>query len=595
MAPAMGGLIPESFIDELLGRLDIVEVIERHVPLKRAGREYQACCPFHDEKTPSFTVSPQKQFYHCFGCGAHGSVIGFLMNYEGLEFVDAVEDLARHAGLTVPREASRKAQPAAGLYEVMELAASFYQDQLTRSQEAIDYLKKRGLSGEIAKEFGVGFVPGGWHNLMEHFDRDGKRLLGDKKKLSLLQRAGLLSEGKSGTYDKFRHRIIFPIHDRRGRVIGFGGRALDDDGPKYLNSPETELFHKGRELYGLYLARKSQAKLDQIIVVEGYMDVVALAQFGFRNCVATLGTATTGDQAELLFRAASEVVFCFDGDKAGRKAAWRALEATLSRLREGRQAKFLFLPDGEDPDSMVRSQGAGAFAALLDAAQPLSEFFFDHFTIAVNMTSIDGRAKLVELARPQLDLIPPGVFHDMMFSHLESLAQHRLVGSPNLSPGAIGKGPFSRKPVQQRTPMRLALAHLVQNPSLAAIAGDMNRFSGCDLPGIEIYRELIDFCSKHPNMTTAQLLEFWHEHPARTHLITLATWQFPGEEKLLEQEFLDAVTGVELQWTELQIAQTPKIVDLGPDEKATLLQLQQHRQALIEVLQGEITQTGVSG
>ena len=415
----MGGLIPESFIEELLGRLDIVEVIERHVPLKRAGREYQACCPFHDEKTPSFTVSPQKQFYHCFGCGAHGSVIGFLMNYEGLEFVDAVEDLARHAGLTVPREASRKAQPSAGLYEVMESAASFYQDQLKNSPEAIDYLKKRGLSGDIAKEFGVGFAPGGWSNLME-------RLGGDEKKRSLLKRGGLLSEGKSGAYDKFRHRIMFPIHDRRGRVIGFGGRALDDDGPKYLNSPETELFHKGRELYGLYLARKSQAKLDQIIVVEGYMDVMALAQFDFRNCVATLGTATTDDQAELLFRAASEVIYCFDGDRAGKKAAWRALEATLPRLREGRQAKFLFLPDGEDPDTMVRGQGVGAFTALLDAAQPLSEFFFDHFTAAVDMASIDGRAKLVELARPQVEKIPPGVFHDMMFSRLEVLAQHRL-------------------------------------------------------------------------------------------------------------------------------------------------------------------------
>jgi len=293
----MGGLIPESFIEELLGRADIVEVIERRVPLKRAGREYQACCPFHDEKTPSFTVSPQKQFYHCFGCGAHGSAIGFLMNYEGLEFVDAVEDLARHAGLEVPREASQKPRPSAGLYELMESAAAYYQGELKQSQAAIDYLKQRGLSGEVSREFGIGFAPAGWDKLL-------KRLGSDEKRVSLLQRAGMLSQGKSGTYDKFRHRIMFPIHDRRGRVIAFGGRALDDDGPKYLNSPETELFHKGRELYGLYLARKSQAKLDRIIVVEGYMDVVALAQFGFRNCVATLGTATNSEQAELLFLAA---------------------------------------------------------------------------------------------------------------------------------------------------------------------------------------------------------------------------------------------------------------------------------------------------
>jgi len=576
----MGGLIPESFIEELLGRADIVEVIERRVPLKRAGREYQACCPFHDEKTPSFTVSPQKQFYHCFGCGAHGSAIGFLMNYEGLEFVDAVEDLARHAGLEVPREASQKPRPSAGLYELMESAAAYYQGELKQSQAAIDYLKQRGLSGEVSREFGIGFAPAGWDKLL-------KRLGSDEKRVSLLQRAGMLSQGKSGTYDKFRHRIMFPIHDRRGRVIAFGGRALDDDGPKYLNSPETELFHKGRELYGLYLARKSQAKLDRIIVVEGYMDVVALAQFGFRNCVATLGTATNSEQAELLFRAADEVIFCFDGDRAGRKAAWRALEATLPRLREGRQAKFLFLPEGEDPDTMVRSKGAETFSALLDEAQPLSGFLFDHFTAEVDMSSIDGRARLVELARPQVDQIPPGVFHDMMFSRLEALAQHRLDDSRGKPPLPGGTAPIGRKPAQKRTPMRIALAHLVQNPKLSSEAGDAGALSGCDLPGVDIYRELVDFCAKRPNMTTAQLLELWREHPAYSHLGTLATWQLPGEEKQHAQEFRDAVTGLELQWTEARISRMPKIVDLGPEERATLLQLQQHRQTLIEALQGE--------
>jgi len=575
----MSGLIPESFIEELLGRIEIVDLIEGRVPLKRAGREFQACCPFHDEKTPSFTVSPQKQFYHCFGCGAHGSAIGFLMNYEGLEFVDAVEELARLAGLEVPREASQKARPSAGLYELMESATAYYQAQLKENQEAIDYLKQRGLSGEISREFAIGFAPAGWDNLL-------KRLGSDDKRVSLLQRAGMLSQGKSGVYDKFRHRIMFPIHDRRGRVIGFGGRALDDDGPKYLNSPETELFHKGRELYGLFLARKSQAKLDRVIVVEGYMDVVALAQFGFRNCVATLGTATTGDQAELLFRAADEVIFCFDGDPAGRKAAWRALETTVPKLREGRQARFLFLPEGEDPDTMVR-KGSDAFSALLDEAQPLSEFFFDHFTAAVDMSSIDGRARLVELARPQIDKLPPGVFHDMMFSRLEALAQHRLDDSRGKFSVDAAKVPIGRKPAQQRTPMRLALAHLVQNPKLASKAGDASVFSECDLPGIEIYLELVDFCAKRPNMTTAQLLELWRENPAQSHLETLATWQLPGEEEQLAQEFRDAVTGIELQWTETQIGRMPRIVDLNPDEKTILLQLQQKRQTLIQALQGE--------
>jgi len=579
----MGGLIPDSFIEELLGRTDIVEIIERRVPLKRAGREFQACCPFHDEKTASFTVSPQKQFYHCFGCGAHGSAIGFLMNFEGLEFVDAVEDLAHHAGLEVPREVTRTAKPSADLYEILESAALFYQEELKNSPEAVAYLKKRGLSGEIAKEFGIGFAPQGWDKLITRLGTDSNRL-------ARLKRSGMLSQGKSGEYDKFRHRIMFPIHDRRGRVIGFGGRALDDDGPKYLNSPETELFHKGRELYGLYLARKSQAKLDRILVVEGYMDVVALAQFGFANCVATLGTATTGDQAELLFRAADEVVYCFDGDRAGRKAAWRALEATLPRLREGRQARFLFLPEGEDPDSMVRQLGAEAFSSRLDQAQPLSGFFFDHFTQAVDMESIDGRAKLIELTKPLLDKIPEGVFHDMMISRLETLARHRISERSERAVKPSKPTRTSSKPVQQRTPMRVALAHLVQNPALASVAGGMEAFDGCDLPGFEIYRELVDFCAKSPNMTTAQLLELWHDHPAQSHMNTLATWQLPGDESRMAREFRDAVTRLELQWTEAQVARMPKIVDLALEERQKLLSLQRRRQELISDLQGEETE-----
>jgi DNA primase len=577
----MAGLIPDSFIEELLGRTDIVEIIERRVPLKRSGREFQACCPFHDEKTPSFTVSPQKQFYHCFGCGAHGSAIGFMMNFEGLEFVDAVEDLAHHAGLEVPREASRAARPSAGLYEILEAAAAFYQEQLKNSPEAVAYLKQRGLSGEVAQTFGIGFAPSGWDKLIT-------RLGTDEKRRARLKSTGMLSQGKSGEFDRFRHRIMFPIHDRRGRVIGFGGRALDEDGPKYLNSPETDLFHKGRELYGLYLARKSQAKLDRILVVEGYMDVVALAQFGFENSVATLGTATTGDQAELLFRAADEVVYCFDGDRAGRKAAWRALEATLPRLREGRQARFLFLPEGEDPDSMVRKQGAEAFAEQLDDSQALSEFFFEHFTRDVDMGSIDGRARLVEQAKPLMDKIPGGVFHDMMLSRLESLAQHRIAGRGANRFRQAGSATAAGKPAQQRTPMRMALAHLVQNPSLAADARKLDAFEGCDLAGFEIFRELVDFCAKSPNMTTAQLLELWHDHAAQSHLNTLATWQLPGEESRLAQEFTDAVTGLELQWTDAQIARMPKIVDLGLEERKKLLLLQQRRQELIEALQGEV-------
>lgn len=574
----MGGLIPESFIEELLGRVDIVELIERHVPLKRSGREYHACCPFHDEKTPSFTVSPQKQFYHCFGCGAHGSAISFMMKYEGLEFIDAVEELARHAGLTVPRDAGAKQRPEESLYDILDAANHYYRSQLGQHAEASEYVHKRGLSAEIIREFDIGFAPAGWNGLLSHIGSG-------KEKEALLQRAGLLSQGKGGSYDKFRHRIMFPIHDRRGRVIAFGGRALADDGPKYLNSPETELFHKGRELYGLYKARKSQAKLERMIVVEGYMDVVALAQFGFGNCVATLGTATTGDQAELVFRAADEVVYCFDGDSAGRKAAWRALEATLPRLREGRQARFLFLPDGEDPDSMVRAHGAEAFAGLIAAAQPLSEYFFNHFMAMVDMESIDGRAKLVDLARPQLQALPEGVFRDMMLAQLEKLARHRL--QPAHDPAALHRARERSRDagqLQQRTPIRLALAHLVQNPALAPLVSERQKLPECDLQGMEIYREIIDFCAKHPNMTTAQLLELWRDHPAQPHLRTLATWPLKGESSQQAQEFKDALIGLELEWTRVLRARMQKIVSLSEQEKQLHSELLQREQELKQLL-----------
>ncbi|HLF31572.1 MAG TPA: DNA primase [Xanthomonadales bacterium] len=577
----MGGLIPESFIEELLGRIDIVELVERHVPLKRHGREFQACCPFHDEKTPSFTVSPQKQFYHCFGCGAHGSAIGFLMNYEGLEFIDAVEELARHAGLSVPREASAKPRPEESLYSTLEAASRYYQEQLRAYPEATAYLEKRGLSGEIAQEFGIGYAPAGWDGLVNH-------LGGSKEKMALLRRAGLLSEGKSGAYDKFRQRIMFPIHDRRGRVIAFGGRTIGEDGPKYLNSPETELFHKGRELYGLYRARKNQGRLQRMIVVEGYMDAVALAQYGFHNCVATLGTATTGDHAETALRAADEVVYCFDGDNAGRTAAWRALESTLPRLREGRQARFLFLPDGEDPDTMVRTRGAQAFAGLVDAALPLSEFFFNHFTAQVDMESIDGRARLVELAQPLLQTLPEGIFREMMQAELQALARYRPDDAKPRAPASrVHPRPRDAAQLQQRTPLRLALAHLVQNPSLARLVSEQQKLDSCELQGMEIYREVVDFCVKHPNMSSAQLLELWREHPAQPHLKTLATWPLEGEDVHRAQEFKDALTSLELQWTEVQIARMQRTVDQNTDQKSLQLELLSRRQDLIRTLAGE--------
>ncbi|MCW8926605.1 MAG: DNA primase [Xanthomonadales bacterium] len=575
----MSGLIPDSFIEELLARSDVVDVIERRVPLKRVGHEFQACCPFHNEKTPSFTVSPKKQFYHCFGCGAHGSAIGFLMQYEGLEFLDAVEELARSAGLQVPKSGPQQPRPDTGLYDMLAACARFYSEQLKNKPTAVEYLKSRGLSGEICRDFEIGYAPAGWDTLI-------KKLGTDDKKLALLKQAGMLSEGKKGVYDKFRDRIMFPIHDRRGRVIAFGGRAMSDDGPKYLNSPETDLYHKSRELYGLYLARQRSGRLDEIIVVEGYMDVVALAQFGFKYAVATSGTATTALQVEMLFRATDTVIYCFDGDAAGRKAAWRALEATLPRMREGLQARFLFLPEGEDPDSMVRKHGADEFTQLLGTATPLSEFFFEHFTESIDISNLDGRAKLVQQAQPYVESMPEGVFRDMMTERLETLAQHRLqtrTRQQRTPPdGLQNRG----KPAQQRTPMRTALAHLVQNPSLVEKLDDTSDFDGLvndDIQGVEIFRELVDFCAKRPNITTAQLIELWHEHPATPHLQKLAVWTLHGGEEEQAQEFVDAVNRIRLGWVEMLLSRVSNVIEQPKEYRA----LQQRQQELKKQLEGQ--------
>jgi DNA primase len=406
----MAGRIPSQFIDELLNRVDIVEVIDSRVPLRKAGRE----------KTPSFTVSPAKQFYHCFGCGAHGSAISFLMEYERMEFVDAVEELASMVGLTVPHEASTPQHKISrDLYEVLAQASQYYREQLrqhTNADQAIDYLKQRGLTGEIAAVFDIGYAPPGWDNVLRHLS--GKNI----SEKQLLAAGLLIAKQGGGCYDRFRDRIIFPIRDRRGRVIGFGGRALGDETPKYLNSPETEIFHKGKELYGLYEARKYSQNLQRLIVVEGYMDVVALSQHGIKNVVATLGTATTKEHLEKLFRVVPEVVFCFDGDRAGRQAAWRALEVSLPLLSEGRQMKFMFLPEGEDPDTIVRKEGEAGFQQRLQQAQAFSNFFYQSLSKEIELNTIDGRSFLVEQAKPYLLKLPEGVFRHMMISKLAEIS-----------------------------------------------------------------------------------------------------------------------------------------------------------------------------
>ncbi len=411
-------MIPNDFIQTLLSRVDIVGVIDRYLPLKKAGTNFAACCPFHSEKTPSFTVSPTKQFYHCFGCGAHGTAISFLMEYGGRPFPDAVEELAREAGLEVPRthvtQTAGSQEDGSDLSGVLLNAAKFYRQQLKESERAIAYLKGRGLSGPVAARFGIGYAPDDWQPLATIFpDYQAKPL----------EIAGLVIAGEAGKrYDRFRDRIMFPIHDSSGRVIGFGGRVLDKGEPKYLNSPETPVFSKGRELYGMFQARPAIRAASKVVVVEGYMDVVALAQHGVEYAVATLGTATTPTHAQKLFRATDTVVFCFDGDEAGRRAAWRALENTLAVLADGKDARFLFLPDGEDPDDFIRKRGKPAFEALLDGATPLSDFLLTELALRHPPRSAEGRAALVNAAKPLLALLAAPIFGALLRQRLAELA-----------------------------------------------------------------------------------------------------------------------------------------------------------------------------
>src|SRR6266542_5166771 len=436
-------MIPNDFIQTLLARVDIVDIIDRYVPLKKAGANYVACCPFHSEKTPSFTVSQTKQFYHCFGCGAHGTAIGFLMEHAGKPFPDAVEELARDAGLEVPRierpgDAERREQ-AQDLSCLLLTAAKFYRAQLKDSPRAIEYLKERGLTGAVAAHFGIGYAPDAWQGLADAFPRYDD---------AALETAGLVITGDGGKrYDRFRDRIMFPIHDSRGQVIGFGGRVLGEGEPKYLNSPETPLFSKGRELYGLFIARNAIRDAGKVVVVERYMDVVALAQHGVDYTVATLGTATTPVHVQKLFRLTDTVVFCFDGDNAGRKAAWRAVENTLPALADGKNAVFLFLPDGEDPDDYVRKRGRAAFEALIDRATPLSEFLLAELSARHPPATAEGRAALVAAARPYLAQLNAAI--------LSALLRRRLADLTGLSETELRtllrvSGPGEARPRQGR-------------------------------------------------------------------------------------------------------------------------------------------------
>ncbi|KAA6175556.1 DNA primase [Pseudomonas marginalis] len=603
----MAGLIPQSFIDDLLNRTDIVDVVSSRVQMKKAGKNYTACCPFHKEKTPSFSVSPDKQFYYCFGCGAGGNALGFIMDHDNLDFPQAVEELAKAAGMEIPREESgrphKPRQPTdSPLYPLLTAAAEFYRQALKshpQRKAAVNYLKGRGLTGEIARDFGLGFAPPGWDNLYKHLSSD---TLQQKAMID----AGLLVENaETGKrYDRFRDRVMFPIRDSRGRIIAFGGRVLGDDKPKYLNSPETPVFHKGQELYGLFEARKNNRNLDEIIVVEGYMDVIALAQQGLRNAVATLGTATSEEHMKRLFRVVPSVLFCFDGDQAGRNAAWRALEATLSSLQDGRRARFLFLPEGEDPDTLVRSEGTDAFRARIHQhAQPLADYFFQQLTEEADPRSLEGKAHMATLAAPLIDKVPganlkalmrqrlleitglsgeavsqlvhsapqdappaydPGFDYDAMPDYADfHQPQEAFAPQQEWTPKKPGDGgkkwdkkPWSkngkrgdrdesyapRTPLAVEAPTLIALRTLIHHPQLAGKVESAEHFANESNTYAQVLIALIEAVQKNPKLNSIQLMARWHGTEQGRLLKALAEkeWLIDGDN--LEQQFLDTIT-----------------------------------------------------
>ncbi len=597
----MAGLIPQTFIDDLLDRVDIVDVVNSRVQLKKAGKNYKACCPFHEEKSPSFTVAQDKQFYYCFGCGAGGNALGFVMEFDRLDFLPAVEMLAKNAGMEIPREAApdqRVTKQKDSLYSMLTQSDKFFRQQLRTHQGAkvaVDYLKGRGLSGKIAAQFGVGYAPPGWDNLL-------KVAGGNDQKNKLLDESGMIivKPEEKKQYDRFRHRIMFPIRDQRGRTIGFGGRVLDDSTPKYLNSPETPVFHKGRELYGLYEARQALKEIPCLIMVEGYMDVIALAQYGIANAVATLGTALTENHLQKLFRYTSEIVFCFDGDSAGRRAAARSLEIALPEMRDGVSAKFLFLPDGEDPDSMVRQLGTEAFLEQVEKSQPLSEFLFEQLSDGIDSSTADGKARLSKTCAPQINRIPQGVFRQLM---LEELSRRTGVSADNLRDyvathvtpqqrAAIANDPNHETGSQTQSsdqhnhaasndyhypeqdssletddyadmrptraskirlsPIKFITALLLNHPALAEAAEDIGFLKHSTDQDTQLFLRVLDVAKKNPHYKPSHIFAYWlgtHGNQAETKILqSLAASELyhppVGTGRDDHQEFSDALAHV---------------------------------------------------
>ena len=555
----MKGSIPRTFIDDILTKINIVDLINSRVKLKKAGRDYQACCPFHHEKTPSFTVSDKKQFYHCFGCGAHGNAISFLMEYDKLEFLEAVEELAGFLGLEIPYEKRPHFndngkqvgyQTKRNLYELMQEIARFYQQQLPLNIPAQSYLQQRGLSLEIIERFQIGYVPNAIDTVYRQFGKTRE----EQQKLFDL---GMLSRNDRGNvYDKFRNRIMFPIRDRRGRTVAFGGRVLTDEKPKYLNSPETVTYHKGSELYGLFEALQADDSPQKLLVVEGYMDVVALAQFGVNYAVASLGTSTTSEQIQLLFRSTEQVICCYDGDRAGRDAAWRALENALPYMEDGRQLKFIFLPDDEDPDSFIRQYGKQGFEEYIENAQSLSEFLFAHLTPQVDFSSKEGKNKLAALAIPLIKQIPGDVLRldlrNMLAKKLGVLDPAQL---ESLMPKQAKQ---ENEPVTQGiqfkpTPMRILIALLLQNPELVKFVPDLEPLKNLDEPGYDLLVELTALCREKVGISAGQLLEHWRDTKQQKTLEKLLAWNHLIEGDKIEDTFRETLRYFYLQLVDKRI------------------------------------------
>ena len=580
----MAGLIPQDFIDDLIARADITEVVGRRVQLKKAGREFKACCPFHDEKTPSFTVSPGKGFYHCFGCGAHGTAIGFLMEFDHMSFVEAIESLAASMGVDVPRsESDKPARRYDELFSLLDSVARHWQNCLKETPTAVEYVKQRGIDGSTAKRFGIGYAPDGWSNVLDKFGKS------DEATEKLLATGLIIRKDNGQHYDRFRDRIMFPIRDARGRTIGFGGRTLGDGEPKYLNSPETVLFHKGRELYGLYEARQALRSIEQLVVVEGYMDAVALARHGIDFAVATLGTATTPEHLNRLFRLTENVCFAFDGDRAGRKAAWRALENALPLIREGRQIRFMFLPEGHDPDSYVNEFGTDEFLKALDGGVALSEFLIQELASQVDMDTVDGRARLAELARPLVNKVPAGVYRELL---LESLAD--AVGltaaklEKMLGTGASGDKRIQKPGALQRSRGRKSFSAvqpsvirhsitLVLNEPQSCLKLDVEKLAGLNRPGAELLRSLIETAQAEPNITTAGILERYRHHDEGRHLGKLVASEVPLEEEFdAAAELAECLEQLALASRKARIdflIEKQRVSGLSDDEKTELRQL----------------------